>query len=87
VRDVERRIQRRRADDAELPVVEQPLGIPDTFDAAARLMYDLLALAFQCDLTRVGTFMIGQGSERAVVSGELACRTATMPARITRTTR
>ena len=41
-------------------MVEQPLGIPETFDAHARLMYDLLALAYQCDLTRVGTFMIGK---------------------------
>ena len=61
VRDVERRIQTAEGQSArELPVVEQPLGIPDTFDAHARLMYDLLALAYQCDLTRVGTFMIGK---------------------------
>lgn len=61
VRDVERRIQTaERQSERELPVVEQPMGIPDTFDAHARLMYDLLALAYQCDLTRVGTFMIGK---------------------------
>ncbi len=61
VRDVERRIQTaERQSTRELPVVEQPLGIPATFDAHARLMYDLLALAYQCDLTRVGTFMIGK---------------------------
>jgi hypothetical protein len=61
VRDVERRIQTAEGQSArELPVVEQPLGIPETFDAHARLMYDLLALAYQTDLTRVGTFMIGK---------------------------
>jgi hypothetical protein len=61
VRDVERRIQTAEGQTTrELPVVEQPLGIPDTFDAHAKLMYDLLALAYQCDLTRVGTFMIGK---------------------------
>jgi hypothetical protein len=61
VRDVERRIQTAEGQSTrELPVVDQPLGIPDTFDAHARLMYDLLALAYQCDLTRVGTFMIGK---------------------------
>jgi hypothetical protein len=61
VRDVERRIQTaERQSTRELPVVEQPLGIPATFDAHARLMYDLLALAYQVDLTRVGTFMIGK---------------------------
>jgi hypothetical protein len=61
VRDVERRIQTaERQSTRELPVVEQPMGIPDTFDAHAKLMYDLLALAYQCDLTRVATFMIGK---------------------------
>ena len=61
VRDVERRIQTaERQSTRELPVVEQPMGIPDTFDAHARLMYDLMALAYQCDLTRVATFMIGK---------------------------
>jgi hypothetical protein len=61
VRDVERRIQRAEEQSArELPVVTQPGGIPRTFDEHARLMFDLQALAFQCDLTRVTTFMIGR---------------------------
>ena len=61
VRDVERRIQRAEEQSArELPVVSQPGGIPRTFDEHARLMYDLQALAFQCDLTRVTTFMMGR---------------------------
>ncbi len=61
VRDVERRIQRaEEQSDREVPVVEQPVGIPDTFEAHARLMFDLLALAYQTDLTRVSTFMFGK---------------------------
>ena len=61
MRDVERRIQTaERQSTRELPVVAQPMGIPETFDAHAKLMYDLLALAYQCDLTRVATFMIGK---------------------------
>jgi hypothetical protein len=61
VRDVERRIQTAETQSTrELPVVEQPMGIPESFDAHAKLMYDLLALAYQCDLTRVATFMIGK---------------------------
>ena len=61
VRDVERRIQRaEEQSDREVPVVEQPIGIPDTFEAHARLMFDLLALAYQTDLTRVSTFMFGK---------------------------
>jgi hypothetical protein len=61
VRDVERRIQTaERQSTRELPVVEQPMGIPDSFEAHATMMYDLLALAYQTDLTRVATFMIGK---------------------------
>ncbi len=60
VRDVERRIQRAEEQNThELPVMQQPSGIPGTFEEHARLMYDLMALAYQCDLTRVVTFMIG----------------------------
>lgn len=59
IRDVERRIRNaERQSAAELPVVDQPPGIPATFEEHAKLMYDLCALAYQCDLTRVITFMI-----------------------------
>jgi len=61
IRDVERRIQLAEAQgNRELPVVERPAGIPPTFEAHAKLMFDLQALAFQADLTRVTTFMIGR---------------------------
>ncbi len=61
VRDVERRIQRATEQSArELPVVAQPDGIPPRFDEHAGLMFDLQALAFQSDLTRVTTFMLGR---------------------------
>jgi hypothetical protein len=59
IRDVERRIRNAERQSAtELPVVDQPPGIPPTFEEHAKLMYDLYALAYQCDLTRVITFMI-----------------------------
>lgn len=59
IRDVERRIQNAEQQSSrELPVVDQPAGIPATFEEHAKLMYDLYALAYQCDLTRVITFMI-----------------------------
>jgi len=59
IRDVERRIQRAEEQSArELPVVEQPAGAPDGFDAYARVMFDLQVLALQSDLTRVITFML-----------------------------
>lgn len=61
VRDVERRIQRAvEQSDREIPLVEQPVGIPDSFADHSRLMFDLLALAYQTDLTRVGTFMLSR---------------------------
>ena len=44
----------------ELPVFDQPAGIPSTFGEHTRLMFDLLALAYETDLTRVATFMMGR---------------------------
>jgi len=59
IRDVERRIQRAEEQSArELPVVEQPAGAPDSFEAYARVMFDLQVLALQSDLTRVITFQL-----------------------------
>jgi hypothetical protein len=61
IRDVERRIQKaEEQSDKELPVVERPAGIPSTYDEHVRLMCDLQVLAYQCDLTRVVTFMLGR---------------------------
>ena len=61
VRDVERRVQMAEAQsNRELPVVEQPAGIPDTFREHARLMFDMMALAWETDMTRVATFMMGR---------------------------
>lgn len=61
VRDAERRIQRAEQDSSrELPVVEQPTGIPASFEAHGHLMFDLLALAFQSDMTRIATFVISR---------------------------
>ena len=45
---------------AGLPALERPLGIPDVFDEHVKLMYELQWLAFQADLTRVVTFMLGR---------------------------
>jgi hypothetical protein len=61
VRDVERRIQKAEQQrDVELPSLEQPQGIPPVFEDHLTLMLDLQLLAFQSDLTRVITFMIGK---------------------------
>ena len=63
VREIERRIQQTeaQADNADLPEnLARPVGIPESFDDHARLMFDLQALAFQADITRVFTFLIGR---------------------------
>jgi Protein of unknown function (DUF1552) len=61
VRDVERRIQKAEEQhDLELPTIEQPQGVPPAFEDHLALMLDLQLLAFQSDLTRVITFMIGK---------------------------
>ena len=61
VRDIERRIQvAEDQSNRELPVVAQPAGVPPTYEGYAKLMFDLWALAWQCDLTRVTSFMYGR---------------------------
>jgi hypothetical protein len=61
LRDVERRIQKAEEQSyRELPELAQPAGIPNTFEAHVRLLYDLQLLAYQSDLTRVITFMYGR---------------------------
>ena len=61
VRDLERRIQRAEEQgDRELPQVRRPAGVPDTYEEHAHLMFDLMALAYQTDLTRVVTFLMGR---------------------------
>jgi hypothetical protein len=61
IRDVERRIQIAEAQPgSRVPTVDRPSGVPASFDDYARLMMDLQALAYQADLTRVITFMMGR---------------------------
>ena len=61
VRDVERRIQTAAAQSSrELPLVDEPAGIPEDYATHAKLQMDLLALAYQTDLTRVSTFMLAK---------------------------
>ena len=61
IRDVERRIQKaEEQSDKEVPVVEHPAGIPPTYDEHVKLMCDLQVLAYQVDLTRIVTFMLGR---------------------------
>src|SRR3954468_8109621 len=61
IRDVERRIARaEEQQDIQLPTIDQPQGAPPVFEDHLALMLDLQLLAFQSDLTRVISFMIGK---------------------------
>jgi len=64
IREVERRIENSE-NDKRLPPIEKPSGIPFEFSQYVKLMFDLQAIAFQSDLTRVSTMMLGrEGSVR-----------------------
>jgi hypothetical protein len=60
VRTVEVQVQKAEAKSAiELPEMQRPVGIPAHEDHL-RLMFDMLVLAFQTDMTRVFTFMLAR---------------------------
>ena len=79
IRDIERRIQiAEEQPDRELPSVERPVGIPSTFTAHCKLMMDLQVLAYQTDMTRVITFMMGR-EQNTRVYNELGIKDAYHP--------
>ena len=59
VREVEERIGQTESAAKSLPAtgVSRPQGVPDDIGEHIRLIFDLIALAFQCDVTRICTFM------------------------------
>ncbi|MBN1240322.1 MAG: DUF1552 domain-containing protein [Gammaproteobacteria bacterium] len=57
VREIERRVQMSESQDTSaLEIPDAPVGVPNDLDAHFKLMFDLMALAFQADLTRIITF-------------------------------
>jgi Protein of unknown function (DUF1552) len=61
IREIERGIEKAEEQSArELPLLEQPAGVPDTFEAHVKMLFDLQVLAFQADLTRIQTFMLAR---------------------------
>jgi hypothetical protein len=61
LREVEHRIQRNEErSDVDVPELTVPAGIPPSFEDHARLMFDLQALAWQVDVTRVATYLMGR---------------------------
>lgn len=66
VRQLEQRLDRQATKLTEVPDYKVPAGIPKDLKSHIRLMYDVMALAFQTDTTRVSTLMLaGAGSNRS----------------------
>jgi hypothetical protein len=61
VREIERRIQKASQQvDSSMKLPEQPAGIPFSYEEHVGIMYDLLALAYQANISRVFTFMMAR---------------------------
>ncbi len=62
VREIERRIQlsEKQNSNSSLEVPTSPSGIPDDHQEHSKLMFDLMAIAFQADITRISTFMMAR---------------------------
>jgi hypothetical protein len=62
VREIERRIQlsEKQSSNSNLDVPASPSGIPDDWEEHTKLMFDLMAIAFQADITRISTFMMAR---------------------------
>jgi hypothetical protein len=69
VREIERRIQRTEARNSADVQLAAPVGIPEAFEEHIGLMFDLLAVAYQADLTRVFTFMTGREASQRTYPG------------------
>lgn len=66
VREIERRVQKSASGNvSSITVPKAPVGEQDKFDDQVKLMFDLLALAYQADLTRVVSYiMVSEGTNR-----------------------
>jgi len=67
VREIENRIQRaEKQATTEITLPVAPVGIPDSWEEHATVMFDLMALAYEADLTRVFTFMLNREASQLV---------------------
>jgi len=61
VREIERRIQKAEAQaKSSLTVPDTPIGVPESVEEHGKLMFDLQALCYQGDITRITTFMLAR---------------------------
>jgi len=67
VREIEERIQRsEKQASTKVTVPDAPIGIPESFDEHAALMYDLAAVAYEANITRVITYMKSRDASQRV---------------------
>ncbi len=80
VREVERRIQRAEGQTGELSLQlpDRPTDIPETFAEHMKLMFDLQVLAFQADITRVTSLLIGREQSGRSFPGNRRGRAASL---------
>ena len=71
----------------DLAVPAAPIGVPDAFEEHVALMFDLMAVAYQADLTRVFTFMMARDVSNRTYPEIGVDRTAPRACRTTRTKR
>jgi hypothetical protein len=66
LREIERRIARAEQQSATTVAPAAPIGIPDSWEEHAGVMFELMALAFEADLTRVFSFMLNREASQLV---------------------
>jgi hypothetical protein len=62
VREIERRIQQTETRNRTNVMLDAPAGVPDSYAEYVQVMFDLMVVAYQTDLTRVATFMMARES-------------------------
>src|SRR5690606_22074788 len=60
VREVERRIEKLAASGTSDVDVTAPMGVPDQFDEQLNVMFEMIALAWQTNMTRIASFMMAR---------------------------
>jgi hypothetical protein len=67
VREIEQRIQRaEKQATTDVPVPNAPIGVPESFEEHVALQFDLLALAYEANITKVFAFMMSRDASQRV---------------------
>jgi hypothetical protein len=67
VREIEQRIQKaEKQATTEVTVPDAPIGVPESFEEHVALQFDLLALAYEANITKVFTFMMSRDASQRV---------------------